>query len=114
MDQDKKDMTHPRSHRVLNMEVFITDRYHVYELRENNTEVKRYPCSVNGTIADVAATCGRHSCWPVVLVKGVPPLVLDCSTGRSSPLLQTETRAGRIATSAQGTNGVLETGAPKQ
>ncbi|CAK9044532.1 unnamed protein product [Durusdinium trenchii] len=91
-------------------QVFITDRYHVYELRENNTEVKRYPCSVNGTIADVAATCGRHSCWPVVLVKGVPPLVLDCSTGRSSPLLQTETRAGRIATSAQGTNGVLETG----
>eukprot|EP00913_Durusdinium_trenchii_P021920 g20597.t1 len=86
-------------------QVFITDRYHVYELRENNTEVKRYPCSVNGTIADVAATCGRHSCWPVVLVKGVPPLVLDCSTGRSSPLLQTETRAGRIATSAQGTNG---------
>ena len=97
----------PRSH------VFIADRYHVYELCENNTVVRRYPCAVNGTIADVAAVCDSKACWPVVLLQAIPPQVLDCSTGRQSPLLQTNSLAGRIATNADGSdrfkNGQLRT-----
>lgn len=81
-------------------QVFVADRYHVYELKNNNTKVERYPCLINGTIADVAAACDEKSCWPVVLLQGVPPLVLDCSTGRQDPLLQTTADAGRIATDA--------------
>ena len=81
-------------------QVFVADRYHVYELQNNNTKVERYPCLINGTIADVAAACDEKSCWPVVLLQGVPPLVLDCSTGRQDPLLQTTANAGRIATDA--------------
>ena len=91
-------------------QVFVADRYHVYELRSNNTKVERYPCTVNGTIADVAAACNKETCWPVVLLQGVPPLVLDCSTGRQDPLLQTTSDAGRLATNADRENsGMLQT-----
>lgn len=91
-------------------QVFVADRYHVYELRADNTKVERYPCMVNGTIADIAAACNQESCWPVVLLQGVPPLVLDCSTGRQDPLLQTTDGAGRIATNADRENsGMLQT-----
>eukprot|EP00438_Fugacium_kawagutii_P017351 Skav201531 [mRNA] locus=scaffold1616:41082:43331:+ [translate_table: standard] len=91
-------------------QVFVADRYHVYELEADNTRVKRYPCVINGTIADIAATCNEKSCWPVVLLQGTPPLVLDCSTGRQDPLLQTTSDAGRIATDAGSMpNGKLQT-----
>eukprot|EP00931_Biecheleriopsis_adriatica_P064438 TRINITY_DN39217_c0_g1_i1.p1 TRINITY_DN39217_c0_g1~~TRINITY_DN39217_c0_g1_i1.p1 ORF type:complete len:808 (-),score=110.33 TRINITY_DN39217_c0_g1_i1:5-2428(-) len=81
-------------------QVFVADKYRVFELTERNTVAQTFPCDVNGTIADIAATCSMNTCWPVVLLDGYPPMVLDCSTGEQSPLLQAKNPASKIATQA--------------
>lgn len=91
--------------------VFIADRYRVYELKDNKSTVVVYPCSVNGTIADISSTCDATHCWPIILVHGTPPLVVDCKSGVHSPLLQSSGEAQRIATSrnASASTGALRT-----
>lgn len=92
-------------------QVFIADRYRVYELKDNKSTVVVYPCSVNGTIADISATCDTTHCWPIILVHGTPSLVVDCKSGIHSPLLQSSGEAQRIATSrnASASSGALRT-----
>ncbi|CAE7212039.1 PRCP [Symbiodinium pilosum] len=80
-------------------QVFIADRYRVYEMSHNNSKVTVYPCPINGTIADISATCDDTVCWPIILVHGTPSMVVDCNSKISSPLLQSSGEARRIATS---------------
>mmetsp|Transcript_66455 Transcript_66455/g.105069 ORF Transcript_66455/g.105069 Transcript_66455/m.105069 type:complete len:715 (-) Transcript_66455:145-2289(-) len=82
--------------------VFLADKYRVFELHDGDKGVQPYRCDVNGTIADLASTCDEHSCWPVVLLHGDPPTVVDCSTGKQRTLLQTPVGVDRFATTGDG------------
>jgi len=82
--------------------VFLADEYRVFELSTPHGNVAPYPCDVNGTIADLAADCNATTCWPVVLLEGTPPRVLDCSTGLGRPLLQAYGPAQRMAEKGNG------------
>lgn len=75
---------------------FFADKFRVFRLDQNH-EVTTYPCDVNGTIADISADCDEKDCWPMVLLTTNPPSVLDCSTGKEYPLLQTEQPAQQFA-----------------
>lgn len=104
-------------------QVFLADKYRIFELQgglldagsgKNIVTTFTYngkPCDVNGTIADIAATCNAESCWPVVLIHGspgLPPQILDCSVVKQYPLLQSETAATRLATRATSEVGHLD------
>lgn len=82
--------------------VFLADEFHVFELDSVNSQVELFECAVNGTIADLTARCEGETCWPVVLLKGSPPAVLDCGNGVQSPLLQTNLPAKALAARASG------------
>lgn len=90
---------------------FLADQFRVFQLQLTNdgsqtstTHVPRpYPCDVNGTIADIAATCDGSVCWPVVLLNEAPPRVFDCWRNRTIRLLQTaagSTNSWRVATNS--------------
>eukprot|EP00747_Dinoflagellata_sp_TGD_P007908 gnl/TRDRNA2_/TRDRNA2_117547_c0_seq1.p1 gnl/TRDRNA2_/TRDRNA2_117547_c0~~gnl/TRDRNA2_/TRDRNA2_117547_c0_seq1.p1 ORF type:complete len:268 (-),score=30.49 gnl/TRDRNA2_/TRDRNA2_117547_c0_seq1:154-957(-) len=76
--------------------VFLADQFRVFELDVKTSEITVLPCSVNGTIADLTATCTDLHCWPIVLLEGFPPQVLDCQTERVMPLLQATDMANRL------------------
>lgn len=76
--------------------IFLADEYHVYKLRGDNV-VESFNCDVNGTIADISSDCNDDSCWPLVLLTEMPPRVVDCSTGKEYPLLQTFRRVEQFA-----------------
>eukprot|EP00446_Apocalathium_sp_SHHI-4_P056126 CAMPEP_0177294148 /NCGR_PEP_ID=MMETSP0368-20130122/1157_1 /TAXON_ID=447022 ORGANISM="Scrippsiella hangoei-like, Strain SHHI-4" /NCGR_SAMPLE_ID=MMETSP0368 /ASSEMBLY_ACC=CAM_ASM_000363 /LENGTH=439 /DNA_ID=CAMNT_0018752033 /DNA_START=31 /DNA_END=1348 /DNA_ORIENTATION=- len=78
--------------------VYLADEFRVWELDRKKGEVTPYPCDVNGTIADIASDCDRERCWPVVLLKGIPPTVYDCATRVQKVLLQSPTAAERFST----------------
>jgi len=78
--------------------VYLADEFRVWELDRKKGEVTPYPCDVNGTIADIASDCDRVRCWPVVLLKGIPPTVYDCATRVQKVLLQSPTAAERFST----------------
>eukprot|EP00405_Crypthecodinium_cohnii_P034822 CAMPEP_0206533680 /NCGR_PEP_ID=MMETSP0325_2-20121206/5103_1 /ASSEMBLY_ACC=CAM_ASM_000347 /TAXON_ID=2866 /ORGANISM="Crypthecodinium cohnii, Strain Seligo" /LENGTH=882 /DNA_ID=CAMNT_0054030357 /DNA_START=159 /DNA_END=2807 /DNA_ORIENTATION=+ len=81
-------------------QIFLADAFRVYEILPKTQMVQPYPCSVNHTIADVTAVCEHGHCWPIVLVDSDPPTVVDCYSGWTKPLHQTQGRAFRMA--AQG------------
>lgn len=82
--------------------VFLADEFHVFELDSATSQVELFQCAINGTIADLTARCEGETCWPVVLLKGTPPKVVDCANGMESPLLQTTQPAKALAARASG------------
>jgi len=78
--------------------VFLADEFRVWQLDRKKEEVTPYDCDVNGTIADLASQCDDVSCWPMVLLTGVPPMVFDCKHKRAYTLLQSSTSASRFST----------------
>merc|ERR1712124_57343 len=69
--------------------IFLADQYRVFQLRDRDKGVVPFPCDVNGTIADLGASCDNDICWPMVLLHGDPPTVLNCATGEQTTMLQT-------------------------
>lgn len=85
--------------------VFMADEFRVFELSKG--KVLPHDCEVNGTIADLAADCDHTGCWPVVLLRGSPPMLYDCKTRRKEVLLQTGDSADRFATGRRGQDELL-------
>jgi len=83
--------------------VFLADEFRVFELDKDSMQVTPFPCEVNGTIADIASDCDDTSCWPVVLLKGVPPKVYDCGEQLEEVMRQADTPAQRFSTRGQKT-----------
>lgn len=80
---------------------FLADKYRVFEILDSSRVVP-FPCAVNGTISDLAATCDGEKCWPVVLLRGDPPTVLDCQTGEQRTLLQTTASFDHVSAQISG------------
>jgi hypothetical protein len=82
--------------------IFLADHYRVFELKDKGRGVEPFPCDVNGTIADLGASCNNDNCWPMVLLHGDPPTVLNCATGEQRTMLQTSAGLDRFTMSSDG------------
>jgi hypothetical protein len=79
---------YPTALAVAGNKAFAANKYQVFEFPLNGGEASQVQCKLTATIADVIAQCDdAGDCWPLVLLGGSSPKIVDCRTGQETPLL---------------------------